>query len=54
MPSSTAVGSVEKQVHTVKVGLTIHFGVDEGTSQAQDRHGPAFNTMDYGAIVVGG
>ncbi|MEQ1864806.1 MAG: hypothetical protein ABL996_09145 [Micropepsaceae bacterium] len=49
------VGSeVDKQVHTVKIGLTIHFGVDEGNSQAQDRHGPAFNQMDYGAIVVGG
>jgi hypothetical protein len=47
-------GNFEKQVHTVKVGLTIHFGVDGGGSQANDRHGPAWNNMDYGAIVVGG
>lgn len=44
----------EKQVHTVKVGITIHFGVDDGGSQANDRNGPAWNNMDYGAIVVGG
>lgn len=43
-----------KDVHTIKVGITIHFGVDEGSSQANERHGPAWNTMDYGAIVVGG
>ena len=30
------------------------FGVDEGSSQANERQGPAWNTMDYGAIVVGG
>ncbi|MFM9864374.1 MAG: hypothetical protein ACKVRO_12275 [Micropepsaceae bacterium] len=46
-------GSVDKDTHTVKIGLTIHFGVD-GTQQDNDRHGPAFNQMDYGAIVVGG
>ena len=45
--------NAEKQVHTVKVGLTFHFGV-EGTKQENDRSGPAFNTQDYGAIVVGG
>ena len=28
-------------------------GVDGG-SQANDRSGPAFNTMDYGNVVVGG
>ena len=39
--------------HTVKIGVTFHFGVD-GTSQDNDRNGPAFNTMDYGNIVVGG
>ncbi|NOT40117.1 MAG: hypothetical protein HOP13_06470 [Alphaproteobacteria bacterium] len=44
---------VDKDTHTVKIGLTIHFGVD-GTQQDNDRHGPAFNTMDYGAVVVGG
>ena len=42
-----------KEVHTVKIGLTIHFGV-EGTKQDNDRNGPAFNTQDYGAVVVGG
>ena len=47
-------GENEKDVHTVKVGITIHFGVDDGGSQANDRHGPAWNNMDYGAIVVGG
>lgn len=46
--------SFNKEVHTVKIGLTIHFGVDGGTSLDNDRHGPAFNTQDYGAIVVGG
>ena len=45
--------NAEKQVHTVKVGITFHFGV-EGTKQDNDRNGPAFNTQDYGAIVVGG
>lgn len=44
---------VEKQVHTVKIGVTFHFGV-EGSQVDQDRSGPAFNQMDYGAIVVGG
>jgi hypothetical protein len=52
-PSFSTI-DVDKDVHTIKVGLTFHFGVDEGTSLANDRHGPAFNTMDYGAIVVGG
>jgi hypothetical protein len=52
-PSFTTT-DFDKEVHTVKVGITIHFGVDGGGSQANDRHGPAFNTMDYGAIVVGG
>lgn len=42
-----------KDEHTVKVGVTFHFGVDGG-SQANDRSGPAFNTMDYGNVVVGG
>lgn len=46
-------GSVDKDTHVIKVGLTFHFGVD-GTAQENDRGGPAFNTMDYGAIVVGG
>lgn len=42
-----------KETHTIKIGVTFHFGVDGG-SQDNDRHGPAFNTMDYGAVVVGG
>ncbi len=46
--------SADKDVHTIKIGVTFHFGVDEGNSQAQDRNGPAWNSMDYGAIVVGG
>ena len=45
---------VDKDVHTVKVGITFHFGVDEGNSLAQDREGPPWNNTDYGAIVVGG
>lgn len=45
---------VDKDVHTVKIGVTFHFGVDEGSSRANDRSGPAWNQMDYGAIVVGG
>jgi len=43
----------EKDSHTVSVGVTFTFGVD-GTKMEQDRSGPAFNQMDYGAIVVGG
>jgi hypothetical protein len=46
-------GSVDKDTHTVKIGVTFHFGVD-GTAQENDRHGPAFNQMDYGDIVIGG
>jgi hypothetical protein len=42
-----------KDTHTVKVGVTFHFGVDGG-SQDNDRSGPAFNTQDYGNVVVGG
>jgi hypothetical protein len=45
--------SIDKDTHTVKIGVTFHFGVD-GTSQENDRNGPAFNTIDYGDIVVGG
>jgi hypothetical protein len=45
--------STDRDSHTVKVGLTIHFGGD-GDQREQDRSGPAFNTMDYGQIVVGG
>lgn len=45
--------SFDKDTHTVKIGVTFHFGVD-GSQQDNDRNGPAFNTMDYGAIVVGG
>jgi len=44
---------IDKDTHTVKVGVTFHFGV-EGGKQEQDKSGPAFNTMDYGAVVVGG
>lgn len=44
----------QKDVHTVKVGVTFHFGVDEGNARANDREGPAWNSMDYGAVVVGG
>jgi len=44
----------DKDVHTIKIGVTFHFGVDEGSTQANDRNGPSWNTMDYGAIVVGG
>ena len=51
-PSFSTV-DVDKDVHTVKIGVTFHFGV-EGTQKENDRSGPAFNTMDYGAIVVGG
>jgi hypothetical protein len=46
-------GSFEKDTHTIKVGVTFTFGVD-GSKMEQDRSGPAFNQMDYGAIVVGG
>ena len=42
-----------KTVNVVKVGVTFHFGVD-GDSQSNDRSGPAFNTFDYGNVVVGG
>jgi hypothetical protein len=52
-PSFTTV-DVDKDVHTIKIGVTFHFGVDEGSTQANDRGGPAWNQMDYGAIVVGG
>jgi hypothetical protein len=45
--------SFEKDTHTIKVGVTFSFGVD-GTKMEQDRSGPAFNQMDYGAVVVGG
>jgi hypothetical protein len=45
--------SFDKDTHTVKIGVTFHFGVD-GSQQDNDRNGPAFNQMDYGAIVVGG
>jgi len=43
----------EKDAHTVRVGVTFKFGV-EGSQIEQDRSGPSFNQMDYGAIVVGG
>jgi hypothetical protein len=46
--------TTDKDVHTVKIGITLHFGVDEGDSRSQDRNGPAWNNTDYGAIVVGG
>ena len=46
-------GSIDKDTHTVKIGVTFHFGTDGGKIE-NDRHGPAFNQMDYGAIVVGG
>jgi hypothetical protein len=46
-------GSSDGDSHTIKVGLTFHFGVDGG-AQDNDRNGPAFNQMDYGAIVVEG
>jgi hypothetical protein len=46
-------GSFDKETHTVKIGVTFSFGVD-GAKIEQDRSGPAFNQMDYGAIVVGG
>ena len=45
--------SFEKDTHTIKVGVTFSFGVD-GTKMEQDRSGPSFNQMDYGAVVVGG
>jgi hypothetical protein len=45
--------SFDKETHTVKIGVTFHFGTDGGKIE-NDRHGPAFNTMDYGAVVVGG
>jgi hypothetical protein len=45
--------SFDKDTHTVKIGVTFHFGTDGGKIE-NDRSGPAFNTMDYGAIVVGG
>jgi hypothetical protein len=43
----------DKDVHTVKVGVTFHFGSEGGTAST-DRSGPAWNSTDYGAIVVGG
>ena len=51
--SGVGIPDVSKDVHTIKIGVTFHFGVDGG-SEDNDRHGPAFNTQDYGAIVVGG
>jgi outer membrane protease len=45
--------SFDRETHTIKVGVTFSFGVD-GSKMEQDRSGPAFNQMDYGAIVVGG
>jgi hypothetical protein len=49
-----AVGfSADKDTHTIKIGVTFSFGA-EGTKMEQDRSGPSFNQMDYGAIVVGG
>lgn len=48
------IPDIDKDVHTVKIGVTFHFGVDEGGAKANDRSGPAWNQMDYGAIVVGG
>jgi hypothetical protein len=45
--------SEDKDTHTIKIGVTFSFGVD-GTKMEQDRSGPSFNQMDYGAIVVGG
>ena len=51
--STYRASDFSKDVHTIKVGVTFHFGVD-GVKQDNDRNGPAFNTMDYGAIVVGG
>ena len=47
------INDADKDTHTVKVGVTFHFGV-EGGKQEQDRSGPAFNTYDYGNVVVGG
>lgn len=44
---------VDKDVHTVKIGVTFHFGAEGGTV-GNDRNGPAWNSTDYGAIVVGG
>lgn len=52
-PVPAIIPDFEKEVHTIKVGVTFHFGV-EGTQKENDRSGPAFNTMDYGAVVVGG
>lgn len=43
----------DKDVHTVKVGVTFHFG-SEGGTVGNDRTGPAWNNTDYGPIVVGG
>lgn len=51
-PSFTTA-EFDKDVHTIKIGVTFHFGVD-GTAEENDRGGPAWNTQDYGAIVVGG
>ena len=45
--------SFDKDTHTIKIGVTFSFGAD-GTKMEQDRSGPSFNQMDYGAIVVGG
>ena len=45
--------SIDKDTHTVKIGVTFHFGTDGGKIE-NDRSCPAFNNMDYGAIVVGG
>jgi hypothetical protein len=46
-------GDVDKDSHTVKVGVTFRFGT-EGTVQEQDRSGPAFNQFDYGDIAISG
>lgn len=48
------IPDIDKDVHTVKIGITLHFGVEEGSAKANERGGPAWNQMDYGAIVVGG
>ena len=52
-PTSCCSSSIDKDTHTIKIGVTFSFGV-EGTKMEQDRTGPSFNQMDYGAIVVGG
>jgi len=45
----------DKDVHTGKIGVTWHWGVDGNDARSNDRGGgPVWNPYDFGAVVVGG